>query len=131
MEVYRHFKYEELFQGMITKKENEQQENDPQSRQVHSHDDSYNDNNTSELTLSKECSEGVQNQLILSESQKIVTKIVADIENSESDNTNPQQKKLKTDIFAQQINQSWFKLGGVRALSNNKKVSSDCLLQNR
>lgn len=78
---------------MITKKEAEQQENYPQSQQVHSHDDSCNDNNTSELTLSKECSEGVQNQLILSESQKIVTNIVADIENSVSDNTNPQQEK--------------------------------------
>lgn len=100
MEVYRHFKYEELFQGMITKKEGEQQENDPQSQHAHSHDDSYNDNNISELTLSKECSEGVQNQLILSESQKIVTNIVADIENSVSDNTNPQQKKQKNDIFA-------------------------------
>ena len=100
MEVYRHFKYEELFQGMITKKETEQQENDPQSQHVHSHDDSYNDNNISELTLSKECSEAVQNQLILSESQKIVTNIVAHIENSVSGNTNPQQKKQKNDIFA-------------------------------
>lgn len=119
---------------MITKKEAEQQKNDPQSQQVHSHDDSYNDNNTSELTLSKECSEGVQNQLILSESQKIVTNIVADIENSVSDNTNPQQEKQKNDIFAQQISQYWLLINllrGVRALSNNKKVSSDCLLQNR
>ena len=44
---------------MITKKEIEQQENEPPLQQVHSHDDSYNDNNTSELTLSDEGSEGV------------------------------------------------------------------------
>ena len=94
-------------------------------------ENSHDDNNTSELTLSEERSEEVQSQLILSESQKVVTSFVADIENTESDNANPLQEKHKADIFVPQINQYRFKSSVVRELSNHEKVSSDRLLRIR
>ena len=94
-------------------------------------ENSHDDNNTSELTLSEEGSEEVQSQLILSESQQVVTSFVEDIENTESDNANPLQETHKADIFVPQINQYRFKSSVVRQLSNHEKVSSDRLLRIR
>ena len=127
---YRNVKYDELFKGMITEKEIEEQEEQCQVDVLESRNLNCDveGNGSEETTVSASGCEDVQDELIFSESQQAVSNVLT---NQDSDSDTHEQQGHKPDIYIPEIKQYRFKSSVVRELSNHNKVSSDHLLRIR